>query len=112
LADTDKFEHSRGTGYGENIYKSWGGSRDANVRVRDAVKSWYDEIKDYNFNRPGFSMKTGHFTQVVWKGTTRIGTGVATVPDARWGSRTVVVVNYSPPGNYGGQYEQNVLRPQ
>ena len=24
----------------------------------------YDEIKDYNYNRPGFSVKTGHFTQV------------------------------------------------
>ena len=25
---------------------------------------WYDEIKDYNYAKPGFAMNTGHFTQV------------------------------------------------
>jgi len=57
-------------------------------------------------------MKTGHFTQVVWKGTTSIGVGVATVPDPKYGSSTVVVVNYSPPGNCQGQFPQNVLPPK
>ena len=28
------------------------------------VDMWYEEVKDYNFSRPGFSSKTGHFTQV------------------------------------------------
>ena len=30
-----------------------------------ATNMWYDEIKDYNFNKQsGFNSKTGHFTQV------------------------------------------------
>ncbi len=28
----------------------------------EAVESWYSEIKDYNFSRPGFSSKTGEST--------------------------------------------------
>ena len=29
-----------------------------------ATDMWYEEIKDYNFNNPGFKSGTGHFTQV------------------------------------------------
>jgi hypothetical protein len=42
-----------------------------------ATQAWYDEIKDYDWENPGFSMETGHFTQVVWKGTTKVGFGYA-----------------------------------
>lgn len=59
----------------------------------------------------GFSMQTGHFTQVVWKASTEIGVGIATYPDSQYGHRTVVCINYRPPGNYLGQFEQNVPRP-
>ena len=65
LATDDKFEHSKGSGYGENIYKSWSSSGSSSEGAgKSAVKSWYDEIKDYDFDKPGFSMETGHFTQV------------------------------------------------
>ena len=33
--------------------------------LSDAVRSWYDELSDYNFDNPGYSLGTGHFTQVV-----------------------------------------------
>ena len=32
--------------------------------VSDAVISWYSELSGYNFNNPGYSLDTGHFTQV------------------------------------------------
>ena len=32
--------------------------------VSDAVRSWYSELSDYKFDNPGYSVGTGHFTQV------------------------------------------------
>ncbi|CAF1240514.1 unnamed protein product [Rotaria sordida] len=107
LASTNQFSHSGTKGLGENLYKAWS-STTIKINGTKAVTSWYKEIKDYNFNNGGFSMKTGHFTQAVWRSTKKLGVGVAYVD----GGRTVVVVcQYSPPGNYQGQYQTNV-RPQ
>jgi hypothetical protein len=71
-----------------------------------ATQAWYDEIKDYNFNQPGFSMQAGHFTQVVWKNSKQLGVGIAF---ANGGTKAVVVTNYYPPGNYQEQFPQNVF---
>jgi hypothetical protein len=49
----------------------------------------------------------GHFTQVVWKKSQLLGVGMAEKSDAS-GSRVVVVANYSPAGNYTGQFMANV----
>jgi hypothetical protein len=51
-------------------------------------------------------MDTGHFTQVVWKGSQKLGVGFAITGD---GKTLYVVAQYSPPGNYQGQFGQNVL---
>jgi len=72
----------------------------------EATDAWYDEIKFYSFNRPGFAMSTGHFTQVVWKGSEKLGVGFAITSD---GNSIYVVAQYSPQGNYMGQFGQNVL---
>merc|ERR1712079_167404 len=43
-----------------------------------AVDMWYSEIKDYTFGTEPSQggPVTGHFTQVVWKGSTEVGVGV------------------------------------
>ena len=94
--------HSRGSGYGENIYGSMGMA----VYGRTAADAWYKEVRNYRYGS-GFSMNTGHFTQVVWKGSTRMGVGRAT-NSRGW---TYVVANYYPPGNMQGAFTANVLRP-
>jgi uncharacterized protein YkwD len=103
LAARNIFAHSGTQGYGENIYASTSRS----VTGRDPVDLFYAEIKYYNYNAPGFSKATGHFTQVVWKSSKSIGVGVAKGRDGT----TYVVVNYYPQGNYQGQFSANVPRP-
>ena len=34
-------------------------TRFTSLAARDAVTSWYDEIKDYNYNKATFGMNTG-----------------------------------------------------
>ena len=38
---------------------------------------WYNEVKLYKWNHPGYNPKTAHFTQLVWQGTKRVGFGRA-----------------------------------
>ncbi|XP_045181656.2 Golgi-associated plant pathogenesis-related protein 1-like [Mercenaria mercenaria] len=113
LAKRDTMEHSKctlpsGGRIGENLYCYWSSNTTESPTAEMAVSSWYDEIKDYNFNNPGFGMNTGHFTQVVWKGSTELGMAWAKAS----GGTTYVVANYRPAGNMMGDFEQNVLPKQ
>ena len=70
------FQHRPGQKYGENIYSSWSSTR-AKIRGGDAVDSWYKEIEQHTFGEEARSMNTGHFTQVVWAASLRLGVGLA-----------------------------------
>ena len=83
---------------GENL------AHGSNAITKVSVRGWYNEITSFNFKNPGFSMKTGHFTQLVWKNTKKAGFGVAIESKG-----VFVVCKYSPPGNVDGQYKENVL---
>ena len=95
---------------------AWGYKHYHPYQYGAATSSWYEEIDHYNWDDPGFSYGTGHFTQIVWKNTEKVGFGIAQRYDAPW-LRTWVVANYDPPGNFvrrrNGKvidgYEQNVL---
>ena len=62
-------------GCGENLAMS--SDMDAMEHNGEATRMWYDESINpgYDYNNPGFSHGTGHFTQVVWKGSTVLGCG-------------------------------------
>lgn len=51
-----------------------------------------------------FLLFSGHFTQVVWKDSKRLG--IALVKN---NNNTIVVANYDPPGNFIGDYINNVF---
>ncbi|XP_022090873.1 Golgi-associated plant pathogenesis-related protein 1-like [Acanthaster planci] len=107
LAKEGQLQHRSEHKYGENIYYG-ADSRGLDELTGDkAVKSFYDEINRYNFNSGGFSSGTGHFTQVVWKDSRRLGIGVAVNP--RKQNEVFAVFNYDPPGNVSGRYKENVL---
>lgn len=79
--------HSQGK-YGENLASGY-----SDVGTVDA---WYDEIKQYNYNAPGFNEATGHFSQVIWKGSQQLGCAYKDCNNA-WGK--YVVCEYYPMGN-------------
>ena len=92
---------------GENIFAYWTSGSNLKITGADAVDRWYDEIKDYDFRtcdtkngRP-----IGHFTQLIWKGTNKVGLGVARNKD----NNVYVVANYYLAGNNEGYFKKNVL---
>ena len=93
------FGHSGGQ-FGENLAAGTIGSLDPS----SVVQMWYDEIAQYRFPDGGFSMKTGHFTQVVWRGSKRVGCG-----RSQCKGMDILVCEYDPAGNWEGQYRENVL---
>ena len=104
LAEIDEMKHSGNKKYGENLFYCWA-SRGICVSGKTSSQSWYDEVKDYDYDNPGFAMNTGHFTQLVWKGSKQIGCGAS----CNNSNKCYVTCNYYPPGNYIGQFTSNVF---
>jgi uncharacterized protein YkwD len=99
--------HSFGTfgNYGENIF--W-----ANYPMssEEVVEFWYKEEKKYNYDNPVFSIKTGHFSQVIWKSSLKVGCGSYDKCPGELGY--IWVCHYYPPGNYRKKFDVNVLPPK
>ncbi|WJX22135.1 proteinase B [Trifolium repens] len=85
-----------GSRYGENLAGSTG-----DLSGTNAVKLWVNEKKNYNYssNSCASGAVCGHYTQVVWKNSKRLG--CAKVRCNNGG--TFITCNYDPPGNYQGQ---------
>ena len=95
------FQHDSRTRHGENLaFFGPAGSMDG----EDVAAMWYREVEQYDFARGRFSMETGHFTQLAWVGTRRLGCG-----SVRCGGGELWVCRYDPPGNVEGRYRTNVL---
>ena len=83
MARTRRFEHSpqpRGNpNQGENL---WTGTRGA-YRYDEMAQHWIDEQRDFvnraspNFSRTGDYRDVGHYTQIIWSRTTRVGCAMA-----------------------------------
>ena len=88
-----KMIHSYGP-YGENIF--WGG-RD-HWTASEAVESWVreNEFYDPDNNHCAAGEMCGHYTQVVWKSSVRVG---CTRMKCATGG-VLVFCEYDPPGNY------------
>lgn len=105
-ADKCVFQHSGGKlgPYGENLAAGTGSSYD----VGAAMKDWTDEASQYDPNNPVPS----HYTQIVWKGTTQVGCGLAPacegIFDASFGPAKYFVCEYLPAGNVIGEFAGNV----
>jgi len=82
---------------GENIY--WSSMESTPDEV---VNDWATEKKEYKGEKISVSNyeKFGHYTQVVWENTKFVGCGKAKCNDGE----EIWVCNYSPAGNYIGEY--------
>ncbi|KAH6917210.1 PR-1-like protein [Coprinopsis sp. MPI-PUGE-AT-0042] len=103
------FEHSKGKvgPYGENLAAGTG-----SFPISNAVKSWAHEVVEYSAEDPE-NPKTLHWTQLVWKSTTRLGCATVTCDPFIFGNQPARyhVCEYNPPGNYAGQFDENVQDP-
>ncbi|KAF7147031.1 hypothetical protein RHSIM_Rhsim03G0263100 [Rhododendron simsii] len=90
-------KHSEGP-YGENIF--WGGGN--GWTPVQAANAWVSERPWYNYrsNSCAGGQQCGHYTQIVWRTTTKIGCARVVCFD---GKGVFMTCNYDPPGNYIGQ---------
>ncbi|KAG6644177.1 pathogenesis-related protein PR-1-like [Carya illinoinensis] len=89
--------HSNGP-YGENIF--WGIGN--GWTPSQAVTAWVSERKWYNYrsNSCASGQMCGHFTQIVWRTTRRVGCARVICSGGRG---VFMTCNYDPPGNYIGE---------
>jgi len=85
-----------GSGYvGENIYAMQG----AAATPTAAVALWMGEASSYDYATN--SGNAGHYTQVVWRASVRIGCAIVTCPAVKYSN--TILCDYSPGGNISGQ---------
>jgi glioma pathogenesis-related protein 2 len=106
LASRGILVHRNNSSYGENIFCSWSSNaNNNNVSGREPVDNWYHEMTLHVFHKEPTTLKTGHFTQVVWRESRDLGVGLA----KNRAGEVFIVANYDPPGNFIGSFEKNVL---
>ncbi|XP_078273317.1 glioma pathogenesis-related protein 1-like [Rhinoraja longicauda] len=85
---------------GENIYVTTG----SKVNVTAAIKNWYDEVKHYNYDSRRCTNVCGHYTQIVWATSYKVGCAVHHCPSGITSftstPSSIFVCDYGPPGNY------------
>ncbi|XP_071891141.1 glioma pathogenesis-related protein 1-like [Anas platyrhynchos] len=92
--------HPRFASVGENI---WTGSFSI-FSVKEAITSWYNEVKDYNYTTNSCRRVCGHYTQIVWARSYKVGCAVHFCPTVQYFSgknAALFICNYGPAGNYG-----------
>jgi pathogenesis-related protein 1 len=90
-------EHTENNKYGENLF----GGRGAAFTALEAAQKWYAEIENYKYGviTDANWDQAGHYTQMIWNTTTKVGMGRATCS----GGLVVIVAEYDPAGNYTGE---------
>ncbi|HEY4238844.1 MAG TPA: CAP domain-containing protein [Kofleriaceae bacterium] len=81
---------------GENIYASSG-----TASPTDAVSDWVSEQADYDYDTNTCSGVCGHYTQVVWRDTTKLGCALQNCAGFTYPS--TILCDYEPGGNIGNE---------
>lgn len=92
-----KLRHSKNTGEGENLWLGTSGSF-TNTQM---VEQWGEEKQYFvggtfpEVSSTGNSKDVGHYTQIVWRNTKKVGCAIASA-----GGNDILVCRYSPQGNF------------
>nr|XP_012606469.1 glioma pathogenesis-related protein 1 isoform X2 [Microcebus murinus] len=91
--------HPKFTSLGENL---WTGSLSI-FSVSSAIKNWFDEVRNYDFKTRKCNNVCGHYTQIVWANSYKVGCAVQFCPGVSGISLSNAahfICNYGPAGNY------------
>lgn len=113
-ARCDGISHRAESPYGENIAMRGSSRVVTPFTAEEAVAGWAGEAQCWEFGAIGGSESCdaacvaaqgssgcGHYTQLIWRDTRRVGCGYATCEDGY--IYEIWVCNYDPPGNFVGQ---------
>uniref|UniRef100_UPI00398ED4E0 glioma pathogenesis-related protein 1-like n=1 Tax=Pristiophorus japonicus TaxID=55135 RepID=UPI00398ED4E0 len=88
------------TSVGENIYVTSGST----LNVSRAITNWYNEVIHYDYASQRCTKVCGHYTQLVWASSYKVGCAVHSCPSGiagfHNGASAIFVCDYGPPGNY------------
>lgn len=100
-ANQCRWAHGGTNGYGQNLFGT-----SASTDMARASRVWANEAPNYNYATNSCSGQCGHYTQVVWRSSTKLGcavknctTGSPFSGDPTW---AIAVCDYSPAGNIVG----------
>ncbi|KAM4712376.1 GLIPR1-like protein 1 [Anableps anableps] len=102
--------HPTFTSVGENI---WTGFPPSSFSIKRAIQRWVNETRYYNYQENSCSGVCGHYTQVVWAESYKVGCAVELCPNGVKKSTSregaIFVCNYAPGGNINRRkpYETN-----
>ena len=93
LLSRREFSHRPNGKFGENLFAITG----ARSSTAEVIRAWADESRNYDYRSNRCRDVCGHYTQIVWRDTQKVGCAVA-----RDNRREIWVCNYDPPGNWVG----------
>ncbi|XP_047475100.1 uncharacterized protein LOC125029251 [Penaeus chinensis] len=88
-------------GVGQNLFISFQSNFDTRIQWGRAIKAWYDEVAEFSPSaiQPfQFSTPVGHYTQMLWWSSYRVGCGYTMFQEDGWWKK-LYTCNYGPGGN-------------
>ncbi|XP_070803600.1 GLIPR1-like protein 1 isoform X1 [Pituophis catenifer annectens] len=87
---------------GENMWL--GGASSNPINVEGPIKAFQSEVNYYTFSTHHCTKVCGHYTQVVWATSHKVGCAVVycRYMDGKEKNNNILVCNYAPAGNYRG----------
>ncbi|XP_077957212.1 GLIPR1-like protein 1 [Gasterosteus aculeatus] len=98
--------HPTFSSVGENI---WAGYPPSSFHVTGAIKNWVDEKQFYTYSSNVCTKVCGHYTQVVWGSSFKVGCAVQLCPNGVQGTSfaskegAIFLCNYATAGNVNGR---------